>query len=46
MNEQARFGLREKIAITLSAGILLGSVVYWLLQIVDVVETLKMAYGG
>ena len=45
MNEQSRFGLREKIAITLSASILLASAIYWVLQIFDVIETLKMAYG-
>jgi hypothetical protein len=46
MNEQARFGLREKIAIAVSASIVLGSVVYWVLQVLDVIATLKMAYGG
>ena len=45
MHEQRRLGLREKIAITLSASILLASAIYWVLQIFDVIETLKMAYG-
>ena len=46
MNEQARFGLREKIAIVLSASILLGSAIYWVQQIIHVIETLKLAYGS
>jgi hypothetical protein len=45
MNERARLGLRERIAITFSAAIVLGSAVYWVLQILDVIATLKMAYG-
>jgi hypothetical protein len=45
MNERAGFGLREKIAIALSAGILLASAIYWVVQVLDVIATLKMAYG-
>jgi hypothetical protein len=45
MNEQRRLGPREKIAIAVSGAIVLASAVYWLIQISDVIETLKMAYG-
>ena len=45
MNEQPRFGLREKIAIALSGAIVVASIVYWVLQVIDVIDTLKMAYG-
>ena len=44
-NDGARFGLQEKIALAVSGAIVLGSAIYWLLQVVDVIETLKMAYG-
>jgi hypothetical protein len=37
---------REKIAAGVSAAIVLVTVVYWLLQIKDVIATLRMAYGG
>jgi hypothetical protein len=36
---------REKIALAVSAAIVLGSIVYWLMQVGDVMETLKAAYG-
>jgi hypothetical protein len=37
---------REKIAVAVSAAILLITAVYWLLQIKDVIATLRTAYGG
>jgi hypothetical protein len=37
---------REKIAVGVSAAIVLATAVYWLLQITDVIATLRMAYGG
>lgn len=37
---------REKIAVGLSAAIVLTIAVYWLLQIKDVLATLKLAHGG
>lgn len=33
------------IAAGVSAAILLASVIYWIVQIGDVIETLKLAYG-
>ena len=36
---------REKIAVGVSAAIVLATAVYWLLQITDVIATLRMAYG-
>jgi hypothetical protein len=36
---------REKVAIIASSGILLASGIYWLVQILDVIEMLKLAYG-
>jgi len=36
---------REKIAVAVSAAILLAAAVYWTVQVLDVVETLKLAYG-
>jgi hypothetical protein len=45
MNTVAVLSTREKIALGVSGAIVLASVVYWLLQISDVIETLKLAYG-
>ncbi len=36
---------REKIAVAVSAAILLAAAVYWTVQILDVIATLKLAYG-
>jgi hypothetical protein len=36
---------REKIAVGVSAAIILATAVYWLLQITDVIATLRLAYG-
>ena len=36
---------RERIAVGVSAAIVLATAVYWVLQITDVIETLRMAYG-
>jgi hypothetical protein len=35
----------EKIAVGASAAILLAAAVYWTVQILDVIATLKLAYG-
>jgi hypothetical protein len=43
---ETNLSTREKIAVGLSAAILLASALYWLVQIKDVIATLKMAYGG
>lgn len=36
---------REKIAVGVSAAIVLATAVYWLWQIKDVIATLRLAYG-
>jgi hypothetical protein len=36
---------QEKIAVAVSAAILLAAAIYWTVQIVAVIETLKLAYG-
>ncbi len=36
---------REKIALAVSGPILIATAVYWLVQVSDVIEMLKMAYG-
>jgi hypothetical protein len=36
---------REKIAIAISGAIVLAAVVYWIVQIVDVLAILELAYG-
>ena len=36
---------REKIALTVGAAILVVSVIYWVNQILGVMEMLKLAYG-
>ncbi|WP_157994261.1 hypothetical protein [Peristeroidobacter agariperforans] len=46
MNTTATSSTREKIALAVSGAILLGSAVYWVLQISDVLATLRLAYGG
>ena len=40
-----RLSAREKIAAAVSAAILLAAAIYWIAQILDVIATLKMAYG-
>jgi hypothetical protein len=39
----ANLGMQEKIAVGVSAAILLAAAVYWIAQIVDVVATVKLA---
>jgi hypothetical protein len=36
---------REKIALAVSGAIVLAAVIYWIVQIVGVLEILEMAYG-
>jgi hypothetical protein len=38
-------GTREKVALCISATIVLVSVVYWITQIAGAYEMLKLAYG-
>lgn len=37
---------RETIALVISAAMILVSVVYWIIQISDVMETMRLANGG
>ena len=46
MNTAAALSLREKIAVSVSAAILLATAVYWIVQIRDVMEMLRLAHGG
>jgi type II secretory pathway component PulM len=46
MNTVATLSTREKIALAVSGAIVLVTAVYWVLQISDVLETLRLAYGG
>jgi hypothetical protein len=41
----AAVSTQEKIAVAVSAAILLAAAVYWTVQILDVIETLRLAYG-
>jgi hypothetical protein len=41
----ANLGTREKIALGVSGAIVLATVVYWIVQVSDVIATLKLAYG-
>jgi hypothetical protein len=36
---------REKIAIAVSGAIIVAAIVYWIVQIVDVLAILELAYG-
>jgi hypothetical protein len=38
-------GLQETIALVVSAAIVLGSIVYWIVQIDGVMEMMKLANG-
>jgi hypothetical protein len=40
-----RLSTQEKIAAALSVAILLAAAIYWTEQIIDVIATLKLAYG-
>jgi len=46
MNAVATLSTREKIALGVSGAIVLATAVYWLIQISDVIATLRMAYGS
>ena len=45
MTAAKRLSRQELIAVGVSAAILLASAIYWIVQIGDVIETLKLAYG-
>jgi hypothetical protein len=46
MSTVATLSTREKIALGVSGAILFATLVYWVAQISDVMETLRLAYGG
>jgi len=46
MSAKYNLDTREKIALVVSAAIVLSAAVYWVMQILDVMEELKKAYGG
>ena len=46
MSAEHPIDTREKITLVVSAAIVLVAVVYWVMQILDVMDTLKLAYGG
>jgi hypothetical protein len=41
----SQLSMQEKVAVAVSAAILLVAAVYWVVQILDVIDTLKLAYG-
>lgn len=45
MSNEKSFSMREKIAIAASGAIVLAALVYWIVQIIGVMEVLEMAYG-
>jgi len=45
MTSPKTFDTREKIALTVGTVILVVSVIYWVNQILGVMEMLKLAYG-
>jgi hypothetical protein len=46
MSEHHTIDRREKISLIVSGVIVIVAVVYWVLQILDVMATLRIAYGG
>jgi hypothetical protein len=40
-----RMSIREKVAIAISGAIIIAAIVYWIVQIVDVLAILELAYG-
>jgi hypothetical protein len=45
MNQPKKMSVREVIALVFSAAILLGTAVYWVVQVQAVRETLRLAGG-
>ena len=45
MSNEKSFSTREKIAVAVSGAIILGAIIYWIVQIIGVMEILEMAYG-
>jgi hypothetical protein len=45
MNSPRKLSPREKVAAGVSGSILVAIVIYWITQIIGVMEMLKLAYG-
>ena len=45
MSANHKFSTQEKIAIAVSSAIVLAAIVYWIVQIIGVIELLELAYG-
>ena len=45
MSKETSLSTREKIAAVVSGAIILGAIIYWIVQIIGVMEILKLAYG-
>jgi hypothetical protein len=45
MNAPSKLSTQEKVAAGISGAILVAIVVYWITQVLGVIEMLKLAYG-
>jgi hypothetical protein len=45
MNSPRKLSTQEKIAAAISGGILVVIAIYWVTQVIGVMEMLKLAYG-
>jgi hypothetical protein len=45
MNSPRKLSTREKVAAGISGSILVAIVIYWIMQVIGVIEMLKLAYG-
>ncbi|HEY8537348.1 MAG TPA: hypothetical protein VIL28_00695 [Steroidobacteraceae bacterium] len=45
MNTQRKLSTQEKIALAVAGGILIAIAIYWITQIIGVIEMLRLAYG-
>ena len=45
MNEPRKLSTQEKVAAGSAGAILVAIVIYWITQIIGVIEMLKLAYG-
>ncbi len=45
MSASSPMSTQEKVAIAAAGGILVASLIYWITQVVGVIEMLRLAYG-
>jgi hypothetical protein len=45
MNASRKLSTQEKVAAVVSGGIIVAMVIYWITQIIGVIEMLRLAYG-